>query len=70
MESQWVTLWVKQEIQYLVKNGKGMSQLSVAPEFQCLGLAAKLMELLQEISEKDKARISTFSSSSVIFWKF
>ncbi|KAM6093155.1 LOW QUALITY PROTEIN: N-alpha-acetyltransferase 20-like [Theristicus caerulescens] len=30
----------------------GPVTLSVAPEFQWLGLAAKLMELLEEISEK------------------
>ena len=29
-----------------------VTALSVAPEFQRLGLAAKLMELLEEISEK------------------
>ncbi|NXW06812.1 NAA20 acetyltransferase, partial [Fregetta grallaria] len=29
-----------------------VAALSVAPEFQRLGLAAKLMELLEEISEK------------------
>lgn len=37
-----------------------VTALSVAPQFWCLGLATKLMELLQEISESDKTRMSTF----------
>lgn len=36
-----------------------VTALSVAPEFRCLALATKFIELLQEISDRDETRTST-----------
>lgn len=38
-----------------------VTALSVAPEFRRLGLAAKLMEMLEEISERFVDQLSTHS---------
>lgn len=47
-----------------------VTALSVAPEFRRLGLAAKLMEMLEEISERCAGSRSFTFNHSFILWVF
>lgn len=44
-----------------------VTALSVAPEFRRLGLAAKLMEMLEEISER-LAEYTFFARTNINIW--
>lgn len=44
-----------------------VTALSVAPEFRRLGLAAKLMEMLEEISERSRSTLALWFFLRVLF---